>query len=138
MVAHPRVQAATLGAVRRGSGGRLDLRVVGWRQMVALLTSYLPAWLCIAAVTSAVTAGYGASGGWQAPAATVLAWFCGFVAVPVPAGAGVREAVFVATCGLDPGLGLTVAVTARLAFVAVDLGAASISGLAEFSPPGGR
>jgi glycosyltransferase 2 family protein len=131
MAAHPRVQAATLGAVRRGSGGRLDLRVVAWRPMVQLLTSYLPAWLCIAAVTSAVTAGYGASGGWQAPAATVLAWFCGFLAVPVPAGAGVREAVFVATCGLDPGLGLAVAVTTRLAFVVVDLGAAAVAGLAE-------
>jgi uncharacterized membrane protein YbhN (UPF0104 family) len=132
---HPQVQVAALGAVRRASGGRLDLRAVAWRPMVALLVSYLPAWLLIGAVTAAVTAGYGGSPGWQAPAATVLAWVCGFLAVPVPAGAGVREAVFVATSGLEPGLGLTVAVTCRLAFVVVDLGAAAVSSV---SRPGGR
>jgi hypothetical protein len=133
--AHPRVQRWVTGALRRVSGGRADLRVVGWRPMVGLLASYAPAWVLIAAVTAAVTTGYDAAGGWQAPAATVLAWACGFLAVPVPAGAGVREAVFVATSGLDPGVALTVAVTSRLAFVVVDLAAAGVAGI---SRTGGR
>jgi hypothetical protein len=67
----------------------------------------------------------------------VLAWFCGFVVIPAPAGAGVREAVFVATSGLDPGLAVTVAVTARLAFVTVDLIGAAVaaSRLRPTGPP---
>ena len=90
------------------------------------MVTYLPTWVGIAGATAAVSTAYGADPGWQAPAAAVLAWVVGFLAVPVPAGAGVREAVFVATSGLPAGVGLTVAVTTRLAFILVDLvGAAS-------------
>jgi hypothetical protein len=61
--------------------------------------------------------------------ATTLSWTAGFVAVPVPAGAGVREAVFVAASGLPAGLGATIAVGSRLAFLLVD-----VAGLALTAP----
>jgi uncharacterized membrane protein YbhN (UPF0104 family) len=125
--AHPRVQQAAVTAARKASRGRVEVDVLPWRTLVGLIASYLPSWLLIGAVTAAVTVGYGGDPGWQAPTAAVLAWVCGFLAVPVPAGAGVREAVFVATSGLDPGLALTVAITSRLAFVGVDLVAAAVS-----------
>ena len=38
----------------------------------------------------------------------------------VPAGAGIREAVFVASAGMAGGVAATVAVASRLAFVLVD------------------
>jgi uncharacterized membrane protein YbhN (UPF0104 family) len=91
------------------------------------VVTYVPAWLLVGATTAAVLRAFGEPVGWQAPAAAVLAWVCGFLAVPVPAGAGVREAVFVATSGLDSGLALTVAVTTRLAFLLVDLLGAAVS-----------
>jgi hypothetical protein len=137
VVAHPSVQGAASRAVHRLSRGRVVIDVLDWTRLRRLLLSYLPAWVLIAAVTAAVTVGYGAGVGWRASAATVLAWFCGFVVIPAPAGAGVREAVFVATSGLDPGLAVTVAVTARLAFVTVDLVGAAVaaSRLRATGPP---
>lgn len=63
--------------------------------------------------------------------ATTLSWACGFLAVPVPAGTGVREAIF--TFALAASLGrptaITVAVVTRLVGVFTDLGAALLSGL---------
>ena len=54
--------------------------------------------------------------------ATTLSWAAGFAAVPVPAGAGIREAVFVASSGMAGGVAATVAVASRLVFVLVDAG----------------
>ena len=53
--------------------------------------------------------------------ATTLSWTAGFVAVPVPAGAGVREAVFVASSGLPGGIGATIAIGSRLVFLLADV-----------------
>jgi hypothetical protein len=53
----------------------------------------------------------------------------GFLAVPVPAGAGVRELVFVALCGLPAAPGAAVALLARASLLLVDaaLGAAGLA-----------
>ena len=68
--------------------------------------------------------------------AAVLSWIAGFAAVPVPAGAGVREAVFIAASGLDSGLGATVAVATRVLFILADGGAAVAA--APAPPPSSR
>lgn len=129
---HPRVQASAATLAERATKGRARLSVLPWPKLVALLLWYVPAWLLIAATTSVVVAAFGSDPGWRAPAVAVLAWVAGFAAVPVPAGAGVREAVFVAASGLPEGLALTVAVTARLAFITVDLlGAATATAAAR-------
>jgi hypothetical protein len=47
--------------------------------------------------------------------------------VPVPAGAGIREAVFVASSGLPAGIGATIAVGSRLAFLIVDVVGVALS-----------
>jgi len=52
--------------------------------------------------------------------AAVLSWVVGFLAVPVPAGAGVREAVLLAASGLDGGVAAATAIIARVIFIAVD------------------
>lgn len=125
--AHPRVQEAAIGVTRRVTGGRIDPRPLPWAALARLVLGYVPAWVLVAATTGAVVSAYGQEPGWQAPAAAIVAWVCGFLAVPVPAGAGVREAVFVAISGIEPGLALTVAVTARLLYLIADLGAAAIA-----------
>jgi uncharacterized membrane protein YbhN (UPF0104 family) len=127
LATHPKLQDAAAGAARSATRGKLSLTTLPWPTAVRLVASYLPTWLAIGAATAAVTHAYGAGPGWQAPLAAVLAWVVGFLAVPVPAGAGVREAVFVATSGLDHGLALTVAVTTRLAFIVVDLTGAALA-----------
>ena len=53
--------------------------------------------------------------------AAMLSWVAGLAAVPVPAGAGVREATFVALAGLPVGVAATIAVASRLLFVTVDV-----------------
>jgi uncharacterized membrane protein YbhN (UPF0104 family) len=104
----------------------VDVPIPQWRDSLALLAAYLPAWLAIGTATWAVARGLGQDAGWfdVAPAA-VLSWIVGFVLVPVPGGVGVREAAFVAASGLDPGVAAAVAVVARVLFVVVDAGGAA-------------
>lgn len=130
VAAHPAVQGTVARVAAKASGGRFELQVLPWRTLVRLVLGYLPSWLLVGATTAAVVTAYGGSVGWRAPVVAVVAWVCGFAAVPVPAGAGVREAVFVAASGLPDGLALTVAITARLAFIVVDLVGAAVAGAA--------
>jgi hypothetical protein len=118
---HPAVQGRAATAVARMTRGRVVLAVLPWRALARLVLSYAPTWALVAGTTAAAASAYGGPSGWRAPAIAVAAWVLGFLAVPVPAGAGVREAVFVAASGLPADLALTVAVTTRLAFVVVDL-----------------
>ena len=73
-----------------------------WGVLLRLVLTYLPAWLFVAA-TAAVLRAFGETPGWQAPAAAVLAWVCGFLAVPVPAGAGVGRPCSWPPAGWIPG-----------------------------------
>jgi uncharacterized membrane protein YbhN (UPF0104 family) len=53
--------------------------------------------------------------------ATILSWVVGFLAVPVPSGAGIRETVLFAASGLPQSTAITTAVGARILFVVVDV-----------------
>lgn len=90
-----------------------------------LVAVYLPSWLLIGLATWAVARALVPDVP-VAPtvAAAVLSWLAGFVAVPVPGGVGVREAVFVAAAppDLPTGIAAAIALAARLLFVAVDAG----------------
>jgi uncharacterized membrane protein YbhN (UPF0104 family) len=117
---------AVLERLRRAGekllGRKIEAEIPPWRDSLALVACYVPAWLLIATATWAVTRGLGQDVGWWdvAPAA-VLSWIVGFLLVPVPGGVGVREAAFVAAAGsLDPGVAAAVGVVARVMFVAVD------------------
>lgn len=121
--AHPRFGSVVLGLVRRAmrSGPEDGAALVSWRSGLAVLSCALPTWVLIGAAAVSITAATGVS---QHPAqvafAAVAAWVVGFVAVPVPAGVGVREIVFVVLCGLPAAPGTTVAVLARALLVLVD------------------
>ncbi len=128
-VLHPRVLGWARDHVARLTGRGADVVIPPWGATVRLVVSYVPAWLCIWAATwCCARALMPDPPVLRTGIATTLSWTAGFVAVPVPAGAGVREAVFVAASGLPAGLGATIAVGSRLVFLVVDIAGAVLTG----------
>lgn len=124
---HPRVLSAVIEFAERVTRRAIPVIVPRWRDSVFLVLRYVPAWVGISLATWMVAM---ALPGVDAPLvrlslATLLSWTAGFI-TPTPGGAGVREAVFIATSGLASGPAVAVAVTARIVFVVVDLGGALI------------
>ncbi|WP_156741560.1 lysylphosphatidylglycerol synthase transmembrane domain-containing protein [Occultella aeris] len=119
--AHPSVSGRLLGLLDRVSKGRIRIAAPPFRTMLSLILSAIPTWLLVGAASVAVTQALGYE---QLPAriafAAIAAWIIGFLAVPVPAGAGVREILFVAISGLEPGPAVAVAAIARLLLMVVD------------------
>ena len=125
---HPRVLTLARDLLVRFTGRGADIAIPPWRDTVAVVVSYLPAWLLIWAATWCVARALVPDPPvLRIGIATTLSWTAGFVAVPVPAGAGVREAVFVAASGLPAGLGATIAIGSRLAFLLVDVAGAALT-----------
>jgi uncharacterized membrane protein YbhN (UPF0104 family) len=124
---HPVVLGRVFGLLRRSTRGRVDLQPAPWPEMVGLAAASVPTWILVGIASWLVTRGLG----FEAPFlrvvfAATLAWVAGFLAVPVPAGAGIREVVFVATCGLGTTDAVIVATVSRFLFVVVD----AVGGLA--------
>ena len=127
-VLHPRILTVGRDLLVRFTGRGADISIPPWRATVAVVACYLPAWLFIWAATWCVARSLIPDPPiLRIGIATTLSWTAGFVAVPVPAGAGVREAVFVASSGLPAGLGATVAIGSRLAFLLVDVIGAALT-----------
>ena len=125
---HHRFLEWLVALVHRVTGRRLDVEIPRWGQMVRLIAVYVPTWLLVGASTWCIARAMdpGASFS-RVMFSSVLSWIAGFLAVPVPTGAGVREAVMYATSGLDRGLAVATAVGARLVFLVVDLVGAAVS-----------
>ena len=127
---HPFFAERGLRFLRRMSRRELKLAVPSWATSISLLLRHIPAWLGIAGATWLVAYTLDSS---SAPDlrnigyATTLAWFVGFIAVGVPGGIGVREAVFTAaaTSLSSAGVAAAVAVVARVLFIVVDLAGAA-------------
>jgi uncharacterized membrane protein YbhN (UPF0104 family) len=124
-VLHHSVLERLRATASRLTGREINLVIPAWKDSLAVLVSYVPAWLFVGTATWLVARGLGADVGWVdiAPAA-VLSWVVGFVLIPVPGGVGVREAAFLAAASssLEPGVGAAVALVARVLFVLVDAG----------------
>ncbi len=119
---HPAVLTRLRDQIARRTGRGADIDIPPWRHTVTLVAVYVPAWLFIWAATWCVARALIPDPPiLRIGIATTLSWTAGFVAVPVPAGAGVREAVFVASVGLPTGLGATIAVGSRLVFLLADV-----------------
>ena len=118
---HPTVFGRILALVRRATRGRVVLPAPPWSTMLGLILVSIPTWVFVG--TSSVLVAR-ALGFHEQPAriafAAVAAWVIGFLAVPVPAGFGLRELIFVALCGLSAGPATAVAAGARLLLVCVD------------------
>ncbi|WP_029138221.1 lysylphosphatidylglycerol synthase domain-containing protein [Nakamurella lactea] len=121
VVVHPAVFGRLLALAKRVTKGRLDLTAPRWSAMLGLIALATPTWLAVGAASSVITAALGFE---QQPArvafAAVVAWIVGFLAVPVPAGAGIRELLFIVACGMAIGPATAVAGVARVFLIVVD------------------
>lgn len=127
VILHPKTLNLLLQNAERITKRGLNLTIPPGRATGALVLRYVPAWIAIAASSYAVARAITPEASLPKVAlATIASWIAGFVAVPVPAGGGVREAVFLALCGLPAGIGAAVALISRLLFVLIDaIGAAA-------------
>jgi uncharacterized membrane protein YbhN (UPF0104 family) len=109
-----RASAATKREIR--------VEVPRWHDSLLLVARYVPTWLFIGTATYAVCRSISADVSYpRMMFATILSWVVGFLAVPVPSGAGIRETVLFAASGVPKPIALTTAVGARIMFVAVDV-----------------
>ncbi len=118
---HPRVLRPVLALARRVGRRDIPVEIPSWSASVVVVGRYLPTWLLVGGATCAVARAVVPDPSLSRVVfAAVLSWIAGFAAVPVPAGAGVRETVFIAASGLDPEIAATVAVATRVLFIVVD------------------
>ncbi|MEZ5380690.1 MAG: lysylphosphatidylglycerol synthase domain-containing protein [Microthrixaceae bacterium] len=104
------------------TGRDLEVTAPGFTNALMHVASYLPAWLAIGTSSWVVSEALGFSGSFpRLVLATVAGWLAGFVAIPAPSGAGVREAVFVFLAGIPRAEAAAVAVVARGLFLVVDV-----------------
>jgi uncharacterized membrane protein YbhN (UPF0104 family) len=99
----------------------IEVEPPSWGRAVLLVVRYSVCWLLIGGSTWAIARALVPDASLpRVVFATVLSWLAGFIAVPVPAGAGIREAVLVAASGLAAGPAAATALISRLVFVVVD------------------
>ncbi len=124
---HHDVLGWLLDRIARVTKREIDVEIPQWRDSLSLVAHYVPAWLFIGTATWAVARSLTPDVSYpQLMFATVLSWTAGFLAVPVPAGAGIREAVLLASSGLEGSIAVTTALVARILFIIVDAGGAAI------------
>lgn len=121
LVVHPVVFERVLRGASRLTRRRLSLVTPPWLRMLSLIATAVPTWILVGLSSVLIAQALGFD---QRPVeigfAAVSAWIIGFLAVPVPAGAGLRELVFVGLAGLSPGRAVAVAAGARLVLLCVD------------------
>lgn len=129
VVLHPSILRHLLGVLRRISGRELAVAVPPWRTSVKLLLAHVPAWIGISLATwlVAIAVAPGGADPFNLIFATTVSWLIGFLAIGVPGGIGVREAVFIAAATSIAGVGVAaaVAVVARALFIIVDVSGAA-------------
>ena len=130
---HPWSIERVLRIMRRLSHRELAITVPRWRTSISLLLWYVPAWIGVSTATwfIASTLDTGTADFRNLMFATTLSWVVGFLAIGVPGGIGVREAVFIttATSLSSSGVAAAVSVVARVVFIAVDVSGAGVSAL---------
>ncbi len=127
VILHHDVLGRLVALVSRLTGRTIDVEIPRWKDSLLLVLRYVPTWLLIGTGTWAVARSVTADLEYpRVMFATVLSWTVGFLAVPVPSGAGIREAVLYAASGLTRSQAVFAAVTARLIFVVVDVGGAAV------------
>jgi glycosyltransferase 2 family protein len=118
---HPVVLDPVLRGASRLTRRTVSLTAPRWLHMQSLIATAVPTWLLVGLSSVLIAQALGFD---RSPAeigfAAVSAWIIGFLAVPVPAGAGLRELVFVGLAGLSSGQAVTVAAGARLVLLCVD------------------
>ena len=117
--------------LQRLTGAGLPDRLDGRSSLVAASTA-LVAWVLfgVHAVAIVQPMGIGLGDALFVGTSFVFAWVCGIVAIPFPAGLGVREAVLILTVGqlTDRPTAVALALVSRLIQILIDLGVAGALG----------
>jgi uncharacterized membrane protein YbhN (UPF0104 family) len=127
-VLHPAVLGRAVRLAERILRRPLGIDAPPWSRSLGLTARYVPAWLLIGAAT--VTVGHAFVPGADPVVlfvAAVASWLAGFLMLPAPGGLGVREATFAAVAPVPFGVAFTIAATARLVFVLVDITAFAVA-----------
>jgi uncharacterized membrane protein YbhN (UPF0104 family) len=125
---HHAVLERLLALVTRVTKRTIDVPIPRWSQSLGLVARYVPTWIFIGLATWAVARSFTPEIDFaQMMFATILSWIVGFLAVPVPSGAGIRETVLYAASGAPEAIAIATAVAARIIFVVVDVAGAAIS-----------
>lgn len=124
---HHGILTRLLGLIERLTRRNIDLEVPQWRDSLGLVLRYVPTWILVGTATWALARSITPAASYpKVVFSSVLSWIAGFLAIPVPSGAGVREAVLTASSGLDAGLAAATAIVARIVFILVDVVGAAI------------
>ena len=128
---HPRALELFRAIAQRLTRRELTVRIPSWAASSRMVVFYLPVWLAVGTATWAIVRALGGTTDWpHVVLAAATAWLAGFVAVPVPGGIGIREAVFVAAMpSASAGTAAAAALIARALFMAVDATGAAASWL---------
>lgn len=130
VLAHPAPIRGLISLVARLTRRQIAFEPLPWRTTMTLTLWSVPAFAMLGAASSALSIGLGFDDNpLRIAVAAVIAWLVGFLAIAVPAGAGVREIVFATFSGMATGPAVAVALTARVLLVAVD-GVGGLIGLA--------
>ncbi len=125
---HHRVLERLIAFIAKVTKREIEVEIPHWKDSLLLVARYVPTWFFVGTATWAVARSLTPDASYpRVMFATVLSWTAGFLAVPVPAGAGIREAVLAASSGLDGGVAAATAIVARILFILVDVGGALIS-----------
>ena len=124
---HHEVLEWLVGVASRATKRTIGIEVPHWHTSLGLVARYVPTWLFIGTATYAVARSLTTDLSYpRMMFATILSWVVGFLAVPVPSGAGIRETVLYAAAGVPKTIAITTAVAARIIFVIVDVVGAAI------------
>lgn len=134
---HPSVLRLVRSVASRVLRRELDVEIPTWGASLGLVLYYVPVWVCVGTATWAVVRALDADASWAAVVfATAASWLVGFLAVPIPGGIGIREAVFLAALpSLDLGPASAAALVSRVLFMLVDTLGAAVSWLVRPSGP---
>lgn len=125
---HPALVGLILRATQKVTKRDEAWLVPSWPQMLIAAAITVPGWALtgVASVLVAVSLGV-EHDPIRVAFATVAAWAVGIVAVPVPAGAGLREVVFTVLSGIASGPAVLIAAVSRLGYILFDLIAAGVA-----------
>jgi len=127
-VLHHAVLERLVRVATRVTKRSIDVEIPRWKDSLVLVARYIPTWLFIGTATYAVARSITVDVSYpRMMFATILSWVVGFLAVPVPSGAGIRETVLFASAGVPETIALTTAVGSRIIFVLVDVLGAVVS-----------
>lgn len=127
---HPRVFSIGLRLIGRVTSSSAAAAELSWRTVAGVVGLHIGSWLFAGLALQLVLRALDAPAPWPLVfAATSLSWAAGLLAVPVPAGLGVREAALVGLLAahVDTSTAVAAALGSRALFVAIDLLSLAVS-----------